>query len=254
MLVICLIHMLLTLVMFNCCILNQLNSSSGSSQEAPINKQLRKPNLLSEMGARNQEISSHDFVQIKIPPSPSSTLKKVNTLPKPSPSNAKMNTSPGPSLPKAKSSTRHITPKRSVKYKVSSSDMEKAANIAPGEPSDKPSILRSWSLSKIFTPRMNRTSSLPVPPIARANSETICGGNLLPVTSVLRANSESICGGNLVPVAPAAHANSETIHGENLLPANPLSRTNSETIYGSNSIGTQIVSDHLGIFMFLLGN
>lgn len=219
--------------------LHALNSSSGSSQEVPNNKQLRKSNLLSEMGARNQEISSQDFVQIKMPPSPTPTLKKVNNLPKPSPSTAKMNTSPGPSLPKAKSSTKHILPKRSVKYKVSSSDIEKPSNLAPGEPSDKPSILRSWSLSKIFTPRMNRTSSLPIPPIARANSETMSGGDLLPATSVLRANSESLCEGNLVPVAPVAHANSETTHGENLLPANPISRANSETIYGSNFIGTQ---------------
>ncbi|KAK1398447.1 RING-CH-type domain-containing protein [Heracleum sosnowskyi] len=218
--------------------LHTLYSSSGSSQEVPNNKQLRKPNLLSEMGARNQEISSQDFVQIKMPPSPTSTLKKVSIPPKPSPSNTKMNTSPGPSLPKAKSSTKHILPKRSVKYKVSSSDMEKSSNLVPGEPSDKPSILRSWSLSKIFTPRMSRTSSLPIPPIGRANSETIPGGDLLPVTSVLRANSESICGGNLVPVAPVAHANSETTHGGNLLPANPISRANSETIYGSNFIGT----------------
>ncbi|WOH02139.1 hypothetical protein DCAR_0521527 [Daucus carota subsp. sativus] len=160
--------------------LHMLNSSAGSSQDTPNTKQLRKPYLLSEMGARNQDISSQDFVQIKMPPSPTSSLKKVNIIPKPSPSNAKTNTSPGPSLPKAKTSTKHILPKRSVKYKVSSSDMEKAASLGPGEPSDKPSILRSWSLSKIFTPKMNRTSSLPLPPIARANSETICGGNLLP--------------------------------------------------------------------------
>uniref|UniRef100_A0A162A3B1 RING-CH-type domain-containing protein n=1 Tax=Daucus carota subsp. sativus TaxID=79200 RepID=A0A162A3B1_DAUCS len=222
-----------------CCILFQLNSSAGSSQDTPNTKQLRKPYLLSEMGARNQDISSQDFVQIKMPPSPTSSLKKVNIIPKPSPSNAKTNTSPGPSLPKAKTSTKHILPKRSVKYKVSSSDMEKAASLGPGEPSDKPSILRSWSLSKIFTPKMNRTSSLPLPPIARANSETICGGNLLPVSSVLRANSESICGENFAPVATVPHANSETTREGNLLPANPISRANSETIYGSNFTGTQ---------------
>lgn len=187
-----------------------------------------------------------------MPPSPTPTLKKVNILPKPSPSNTKMNTSPGPSLPKAKSSTKHILPKRSVKYKVSSSDMEKPSNLAPGEPSDKPSILRSWSLSKIFNPKMNRTASLPVPPIVRANSETISGGDLLPVSSVLRANSESISGGNLVPVAPLAHANSETTNGGNLLPANPISRANSETIYGSNFTGTQNVSDHHFTFALCL--
>ena len=239
------LYIILQLVILMCCILFQFNSSAGSSQDTPNTKQLRKPYLLSEMGARNQDISSQDFVQIKMPPSPTSSLKKVNIIPKPSPSNAKTNTSPGPSLPKAKTSTKHILPKRSVKYKVSSSDMEKAASLGPGEPSDKPSILRSWSLSKIFTPKMNRTSSLPLPPIARANSETICGGNLLPVSSVLRANSESICGENFAPVATVPHANSETTREGNLLPANPISRANSETIYGSNFTGTQNVSDHI---------
>ncbi|KAK6163303.1 hypothetical protein DH2020_000167 [Rehmannia glutinosa] len=43
---------------------------------------------------------------------------------------------------------------------------------------DKLPISRSWSFSKIFTPRVNRTSSLPVPPLANSNPDSNHGGSI----------------------------------------------------------------------------
>ncbi|KAE8691104.1 RING/U-box superfamily protein isoform 3 [Hibiscus syriacus] len=64
-------------------------------------------------------------------------------------------------------SLKSLLPKLSFKHRTISSDIEKAASVAPESSSctsirEKPSISRTLSLTKIFTPRINRTSSLPV--------------------------------------------------------------------------------------------
>ncbi|CAN4120319.1 unnamed protein product [Withania somnifera] len=56
--------------------------------------------------------------------------------------------------------------------KISIPDSGLAAVVPQQE---KVSISRSWSLSKMFTPRIKRTSSLPVTPIAHSNPESISG-------------------------------------------------------------------------------
>uniref|UniRef100_A0A161ZTE3 RING-CH-type domain-containing protein n=1 Tax=Daucus carota subsp. sativus TaxID=79200 RepID=A0A161ZTE3_DAUCS len=124
------------------------------------------------------EISPQEFVEMKMPPTPTPTPKKVNFILTPSPTDARANASPGPSSFKAKSSMKQLLPKMSFKYKNSSSDAERPNNILSGGPQEKSSMSRSWSLTRIFTPRMKRTSSLPVTQISRSNSEIIRGGNL----------------------------------------------------------------------------
>lgn len=158
--------------------IDKIDESSEFGQETPHNKHPRKPNLSLEIPSRNMEISPQEFVQMKMPPTPTPTPKKVNFILTPSPTDARANTSPGPSSFKAKSSMKQLLPKMSFKYKNSSSDAERATNFLSGGSQEKPSMSRSWSLTRIFTPRMKRTSSLPVTPISRSNSEIICGGNL----------------------------------------------------------------------------
>ncbi|CAI8589689.1 unnamed protein product [Vicia faba] len=79
------------------------------------------------------------------------------------------------------SSARSIMPKLNFPYnRTSSSDVEKAISLAPESPCEKPSVSgsRSVSLSKLFAPKIYRTSSLPVEEIGRVNNEFAFGGCL----------------------------------------------------------------------------
>ncbi|WOH03903.1 hypothetical protein DCAR_0623306 [Daucus carota subsp. sativus] len=134
--------------------IDAIDESSEFSQETPHNKHPRKPNLSLEIPSRNMEISPQEFVEMKMPPTPTPTPKKVNFILTPSPTDARANASPGPS------------------------SFKRPNNILSGGPQEKSSMSRSWSLTRIFTPRMKRTSSLPVTQISRSNSEIIRGGNL----------------------------------------------------------------------------
>ncbi|CAA2982671.1 binding [Olea europaea subsp. europaea] len=117
-----------------------------------------------------------------MPPTPTPTPKRVNFLLTPSPSDAKVTVSgsPHPSSSKAKPSIKNLLPRLSFKYRSSNSDAEKTANLDSGSSTtrtqENPSISRSWSLTKIFTPRMKRTTSLPVTPIAHSNPESVRDG------------------------------------------------------------------------------
>ncbi|CAL5331011.1 unnamed protein product [Camellia sinensis] len=92
--------------------------------------------------------------------------KKVNFVLTPSPSDARTIGSPGPSSARGKSGFKNLLPKLSFKARRSQSDAERATAHPVVEassplplPQEKPSISRSWSLTRIFTPRMKSTTS-----------------------------------------------------------------------------------------------
>ncbi|XP_042054422.1 uncharacterized protein LOC121799138 isoform X2 [Salvia splendens] len=116
-------------------------------------------------------------VAINMPPSPIPTPKRVNFSPLPSPNRLKLNGSPSPST-KPKSSIKNLLPRLSFKFRNTNSDIEKAAIIALQVSPEMPStsIPRTFSLSKLFTPKMDRTSSLPTSPILHSNPESAHGG------------------------------------------------------------------------------
>ncbi|KAJ9178133.1 hypothetical protein P3X46_010042 [Hevea brasiliensis] len=154
----------------------------GIVEEGNHSHQWKRKNLFLEIPSRTLEDSLQDSVVIKIPPSPSPTPRKVNFLLTPNSSDARACGSPGPSSSRGKSSLRSLLPKLSFKSRISTLDVEKAASLLPPDslctmPKEKPSISRSLSLTKIFTPRMKRTSSLPVTPIANSNPESTRGGS-----------------------------------------------------------------------------
>lgn len=155
-------------------------SSSGSTEEATHAKHWRKSNLFLEIPTRTLDVSCEEFVQIKMPPTPTPTPRRVNFHLTPSPSDSRVNGSPGPSSSRGRSSIKNLLPKLTLKHRHANSDAEKTLNIPDScssitTPQEKPSMSRSWSLSKIFTPRMRRTSSLPVTPIALLNSQSSLG-------------------------------------------------------------------------------
>ncbi|GFP80991.1 hypothetical protein PHJA_000242400 [Phtheirospermum japonicum] len=137
-------------------------SSVGISEgKKPNIQNWRKSNLSLEIPTRTLEASQREFVQIKmLDPTPTPTPKKVNFHLRPSPSDSRLSGSPGPlSSTRAKSS----------------------------------SSIRSWSFTKIFTPRSKRTSSsLPVTPIASSNPDSARGGSTTLDTKGIRRMSRSL--------------------------------------------------------------
>ncbi|KAJ0476966.1 putative Zinc finger, RING-CH-type, Zinc finger, RING/FYVE/PHD-type [Helianthus annuus] len=125
-----------------------------------------------------QPSSSQESVHIKIPSTP--TPKKVNfNLSTNSRTNA--NASPANCSSRIKSSKKSLLPKLNFINRNTSLDVEKSdgSYVMPAASSstmhEKPSIPRSWSLTKIFTPQ--RTSSLPVTPIVQSDHESVLGNS-----------------------------------------------------------------------------
>ena len=141
----------------------------------------KRPNLFLEIPSRASDVSSPDFVGIKMPPTPSPNPKKVNFVLTSGSTNSRIHGSPGLSSSKGKSSKKSLFPKLSFMYRTSS-DVEKADNLSSESsvtgPREKPTISRSMSLTKLFTPRINRTSSLPVTQIMDSNPESTPSGSV----------------------------------------------------------------------------
>lgn len=153
---------------------------SEISEETTTNQQAKSRNLVVEIPKRTLESSLEEFVRINMPPIPSPTPKRVNFSPLPSPSYAKFNESSSPSSSRGKTSLKSLLPKLSFKLRNRNSEIEKAAILALGgtpSPRQKFFIPRTVSLTKLFTPNMKKTSSLPVTPIAHSNPESTHGGN-----------------------------------------------------------------------------
>ncbi|KAL8496673.1 hypothetical protein ACS0TY_020385 [Phlomoides rotata] len=156
----------------------EMENSPGMTGETSQGKQWRKPNLFLEIPTRPLEVSPQELIQINTP-----TPKRVNFFLTPSPSASLLNESSGPSSTRGISSIRSLLPKLSFKNWRSNSDVDKSANLQDSSSSnvvtqDKLSITRSWSFSKIFTPRIKRTSSLPLTEIANSNSGSAHGGSV----------------------------------------------------------------------------
>lgn len=158
---------------------SQLEKASGMMEETSQGKQWRKPNLVLDIPTRAFDVSPQELVQINMPPTPTPTPtpKRVNFLLTPGPCDSLLNESSEASSMKGKPSIRSILPKLSFKHWGSNSDVDKAANIdscsSTVTTQDKASISRSWSLSKMFTPRIRRTSSLPVPEVPNQNLDSV---------------------------------------------------------------------------------
>lgn len=151
--------------------------------------QMEIPYKTSEESSGSSSSFSNEFVAIKMPltPSPTPTHKKVNFLV----TSRSVDAAPivdsdsnnlGNLTTRGKSSSaRSIMPKLNFPYnRTSSSDVEKAISLAPESPCEKPSVSGSGSvsLSKLFAPKIYRTSSLPVEEIGRVNNEFAFGGCL----------------------------------------------------------------------------
>ncbi|XP_041996065.1 uncharacterized protein LOC121746206 [Salvia splendens] len=153
-----------------------------TSQGKGKGKQWRKPNLFLEIPTRAADESPPEVVQINMPPTPIPTPKRVNFLLTSDFNDSLPNESSEPSSARGKPSIMSFMPKLGFKHWGSNSDVDKAVNVDSSSSTvatqDKLSISRSWSLTKIFTPRIKRASSMPVPEVQNQNLESIHGGSV----------------------------------------------------------------------------
>ncbi|XP_011094674.1 uncharacterized protein LOC105174317 isoform X1 [Sesamum indicum] len=152
---------------------------SEITEESSSSKQERGEELILKIPKAMIEGSMEDSMTINMPLSPAPTPKRVNFSPLPSPNRLRFIGSPGPSSSKGKSAMKNFLPKLNFKFRNTNSEIEKDAMLALGaspEMRGKISIARTFSLTKIFTPKMKRTSSLPATPILHSNPESAHGG------------------------------------------------------------------------------
>ncbi|XP_024984203.1 uncharacterized protein LOC112520134 [Cynara cardunculus var. scolymus] len=146
----------------------------------------REQNLVLEIPSRTlQPSSSQEFVHIKMPPTPTPSHKKVNF---------NLLASPDTCSSQTKSSKKSsLLPKLSLKNRNTISDIVIPAALA-SIPQEKPSIARSWSLTKML---IKMTPSLPFALIEHSDRESglrRAGGSLNLQTKVHEciARSQSV--------------------------------------------------------------
>ncbi|KAF3442846.1 hypothetical protein FNV43_RR16764 [Rhamnella rubrinervis] len=160
----------------------EVGDSTDITEETLRGSQWRRQNLVLHIPARTLEDTVEEFTRINMPPTPSPTPKRVNFSPLHSPF-ARINGSPGPSTSKTKSNTRNLLPRLTFKNRNTTSEIRKAAILAlggsPARTQERALMSRTLSFTKLLTPRMKNSSSLPVTPIAHSNPESMHGGNMI---------------------------------------------------------------------------
>ncbi|XP_056684636.1 uncharacterized protein [Spinacia oleracea] len=157
----------------------QMGESTEITEENPTRQRSRPlpQHLVLDIPSESVQFSPEDSVRISILPTP----KKVNFSPMHSPAVAGLNRSSSSTMRRDKSSFKSLLPRLSFKFKNSSSEIENAAILSLGSPSSvgggrKP-MMRTFSLSKLFTPKGNKAYSLPVTPISCSNPGSTHGSN-----------------------------------------------------------------------------
>uniref|UniRef100_A0A7N0R9E9 RING-CH-type domain-containing protein n=1 Tax=Kalanchoe fedtschenkoi TaxID=63787 RepID=A0A7N0R9E9_KALFE len=142
-----------------------------TEEAQPGQSQIRE-NLAVPIPVRTMESPTCE-VRIDMPSSPTRTPKRANSSLVCSPGG--YNTQVSPPSSKGKSSFRNFFPKLGIKSRSHTMDLDKAPIQALG--GRKLKISRPASLTKLFTPKMKRTLSLPVTPIAHSNPESLHGSS-----------------------------------------------------------------------------
>ncbi|EOY07804.1 Binding protein, putative isoform 1 [Theobroma cacao] len=167
--------------------LQRFGDSTEIIEEMPLGQHRKPDDLVLEIPPRTLEDAREDFVRIDMALTPTATPKRVNFSPMPSPIFSRFDDSPVHSSFKNKSALKSLLPKLSFKSRNTNLEIEKAAILALGGSSaeirGKPRISRTFSLSKLFTPRMKNTSSLPVTPTTHSNPESMHGGQVISLLS-----------------------------------------------------------------------
>ncbi|KAJ0249558.1 F89 [Hirschfeldia incana] len=140
------------------------------------------------LGTTTPEHTGEDLLRRNASLTSSPVAKRVNFSPMSSPRIGQR----GASLSPSSSSTRNKPNNNSLKslvpklsFKNRNSDIEKAADLAFGSEGNGSRDRSTWTLGNILTPRLRKTESLPVTPIAHSNPGSTHGRYVIdPVTSM----------------------------------------------------------------------
>ncbi|PIA34530.1 hypothetical protein AQUCO_03700067v1 [Aquilegia coerulea] len=176
-------------------------------QSAQQRKRQKLQNLHLNIPSKTLNLSSPEFMKIDMPPTPSPSAAEVKFPPEPS-TPARIDDSPGPSTSRARSSIKSLLPRLSFKFRNSTAEIEKAVILAVGESStlvqEKAFVSRSSSLTKIFSHKVGRTSSLPVGTVVHSNPESRHGGSMVdPMTPTKQEPQRHIVRSLSVPMNKA---------------------------------------------------
>ncbi|XXG89573.1 hypothetical protein AAC387_Pa12g1542 [Persea americana] len=183
------------------------DDSTGITEELSPARHWRRPNLCLDIPPKTSDDTTLNYVRIKMPPTPS-PMKEISSSML-SPTSTRVPMSPGPSTSKGKPSIKSLLSRVSFKFR-STPDVEKAGGSSTGS-WEGPRIPRSFSLTKLLTPTMRKTSSLPVTPV-HSNPETVHGSNMVEQLSSLKNGARKQMSRSL-SVPASANAKTRGIRG-----------------------------------------
>ncbi|EOA30448.1 hypothetical protein CARUB_v10013573mg [Capsella rubella] len=169
-----------------------VESAEIAEEELSPGRDLWRRGLVLDLPSRTPEDTRDDLLRRNASLTSSPVAKRVNFSPMSSPRIGQRGASlsPSSSSPRNKpNSLKNLIPKLSFKNRNSNNnnvDVEKAADLSfVSSPSSGNGRDRStWNLATILTPRLKKTESLPVTPIAHSNPESMHGRYVVdPVTS-----------------------------------------------------------------------
>lgn len=142
-----------------------LQVGSDTHEIIPVRDE-KRTKLSIDVPTRNMGLSSMNYLKANVPLTPGSDSNRINILPICSPASAKMHASPCSTSSKGKPFIKKLLSGLSFKFQPSASEVERYETQAPEAYSaakgENPSLLSSFSFSKLFSPRFRRTSSLPI--------------------------------------------------------------------------------------------
>ncbi|KAL5717163.1 hypothetical protein ACHQM5_010226 [Ranunculus cassubicifolius] len=176
-------------------------SSSGVTEDIRPVQPWRRQDLIVDIPSRKFPDSCQD-VRINMQTTPSPTPTRAGLPPTPS---SKRNESLGATLPSGRSSKKSLLTRLSFKYQSTASEVEKSY-IVMGSPSPGKQkgtfFMRSFSFTNIFTPKMRKTSSVPVTPVAPVSLESVHAGTTKhPVFSTKKEMQRHIARSLSMPVS-----------------------------------------------------
>lgn len=134
----------------------------------------KRPRLSVEIPSKD---SGDPSVRISMLPTSPSASTKVDACRTYTPTSAKLFVSSNPSSARGKPSIKILFSKLSFRSRSSATESEKQASEGSEGQKEKPSILKSLSFTRLFTPAVRRTSSLPVTPVAISHNNSLPGGS-----------------------------------------------------------------------------
>ncbi|XP_016184879.1 E3 ubiquitin-protein ligase MARCH11 isoform X3 [Arachis ipaensis] len=161
----------------------------NSADDDTIEKGPESSEITEELSSRRHGTRKSLILEIPTTSTVDEDFVRINMPLTPPPRKVAFSPCPSPTASRNRSTMKTLFPKLSLKIRsTSSQQIENAAFLAlEGSPKvapKKPLLPRTFSLTKLITPRGKNTASLPVTPIAHSNPGSTHGGNAAYLASI----------------------------------------------------------------------